>query len=85
MYYGGKHIVYDMAQANEIIPKGVALFVFSKGDPKESIINAVNMGRDTDCSAAVSSGLSGALNGGASLPQEWIEQVDTATLGDPYQ
>jgi len=84
VYYGGKHIVYDMAQANEIIPKGVAIFVFSKGDPKESIINAVNMGRDTDCSAAVSSGLSGALNGGASLPQEWIEQVDAATHDDPY-
>ena len=73
-----------MAQANEIIPKGVALFVYSKGDPKESIINAVNMGRDTDCVAAVSSGLAGALNGAASLPQEWIEQVNTATQNDPY-
>ena len=42
-------------------------------------MTAVNLGRDTDCVAAVASGISGALDGTASLPGEWISQVDYAT------
>ncbi|MFW6457256.1 MAG: ADP-ribosylglycohydrolase family protein [Planctomycetota bacterium] len=63
-YYGGEHVVYSQSQANEIVSKGVALFVFSNANPKETVIKAVNMGRDTDCIAAVSGGLSGTLSGG---------------------
>ena len=37
------------------------------------------MGRDTDCITAVAGGIAGALSGTASLPVEWIEQVDKAT------
>ncbi len=49
------------------------------GDLKKAIITAVNLGRDTDCAAAVAAGLTGALGGTASLPEEWIRQVDYAT------
>jgi len=83
-YYGGQYIVYSVSQANEIVSKGIALFVFTKADPKQAIIDAVNCGRDTDCAAAIAGGLAGALSGGASLPPDWISQVNAATLKDPY-
>ncbi|MET1155145.1 ADP-ribosylglycohydrolase family protein, partial [Arthrobacter sp.] len=46
---------------------------------KDAIIAGVNIGRDTDCIAAVAAGISGALTGTASIPQEWFDTVDAAT------
>jgi hypothetical protein len=83
-YCGGQHITYSESQANEVVSKGIALFVFSKADPAQAIIHAVNLGRDTDCAAAVAGGLAGALSGGAALPRPWIDQVNQATRQDPY-
>ena len=83
-YEGGNYFNYGQSQANEIISKGLAVFALSKGDPKQSILTAVNFGRDTDCLAAVAGGLAGALFGPSSLPPEWIEQVNEATRQDPY-
>jgi ADP-ribosylglycohydrolase len=70
---------YSQAFANEIVTKGVCVFRMTGGDVKEAIIAAVNLGRDTDCAAAVAGGIAGALSGAGSLPKEWIEQVDYAT------
>ena len=83
-YYGGRYFNYGFAQANEIVSKGLAVFALSKGDPKQAILTAVNFGRDTDCLAAVAGGLSGALSGTATIPAEWIAQVNEATAQDPY-
>ncbi len=77
--YAGTGIPYAQAYANEVVTKGVCVFRMTKGNLKDTIIAAVNMGRDTDCLAAVSSGIAGALTGGASLPEQWIKQVDYAT------
>jgi len=77
--YGGTGIPYAQAYANEVVTKGVCLFRMTKGNLKDTIIAGVNMGRDTDCLTAVSGGIAGALTGGASLPPEWIKQVDYAT------
>jgi ADP-ribosylglycohydrolase len=83
-YSGGGHVIYGMSQANEIVSKGLAVFAHAKGNPREAIVTAVNFGRDTDCLAAVAGGLAGALSGPAELPNEWIDQVNTATQADPY-
>ncbi len=77
--YAGIGIPYAQAYANEVVTKGVCVFRMTKGNLKDTMIAAVNMGRDTDCLTAVSSGIAGALTGGASLPPEWIKQVDYAT------
>lgn len=77
-------IPYSQAFANEIVTKGVCVFKMVGGDVKEAIIAAVNLGRDTDCAAAVAGGIAGALSGTQSLPKEWIEQVDYATTQNPY-
>ena len=78
LYYG-VGMPYAMAFANEIVTKGVCVFRMCGGDVKKALITAVNLGRDTDCTAAVAGGLAGALGGSAAVPPEWIEQVDKST------
>jgi len=81
--YSGAGTPYAFSSANEVVTKAVCIFAMVKGNPKEAMIAAVNMGRDTDCLAAIAAGISGALSGPASIPQEWIEQVDSATAKMP--
>jgi len=83
-YFGGTGIPYAMASASEVVSKALCIFRMVKGNTKDAIIAGVNMGRDTDCLAAVAAGLSGALTGGSSVPREWIEQVDKATKENIY-
>jgi hypothetical protein len=83
-FFGGTGIPYAMASASEVVSKALCIFRMVKGNAKDAIIASVNMGRDTDCLAAVSAGLSGALTGGSSIPQEWIDQVDKATGENIY-
>lgn len=83
-YSGGRYFNYGASQANEIVSKGLAIFALTRGDPKEAILVAVNFGRDTDCLAAVAGGLAGALMGMQAIPEEWIQQVNEATLQDAY-
>ena len=77
--YSGTGMPYAHSYANEVVTKAVCILRMVKGNPKDAVIAAVNLGRDTDCLAAVAGGISGALNGGAALPQEWIKQLDYAT------
>ena len=82
--YDGRGIKYGMSTSQELVPKGFALFKFMEGNPKKTILGAVNFGRDTDCTAAIAAGLSGALRGSEEIPREWIEQVDKATKANEY-
>ena len=82
--YNGVGMPYCMSYANEVVTKAICAFKMTRGNLKETIIAAVNLGRDTDCVAAVAAGLAGALDGSASLPQEWITQVDYATSVHRY-
>ena len=72
-------IPYKQSHANEIISKSMCVFKCVNGSAKDAILWAVNLGRDTDCAAAVAGGVAGALTGGASLPEEWARQLDYAT------
>ena len=83
-YQGGQHVIYSQSYANEVVPKGIAIFALTKGNPRLAITTAVNFGRDTDCTAAVASGLAGALNGAGEISKEWIDQVNQAGAVDQY-
>ncbi len=83
-HYSGTGIVYAMSHANEIVAKAMAVVKATAGSPRQSILTAVNFGRDTDCLAAVAGGIAGALSGAADLPDEWIGQVDAATAANPH-
>jgi ADP-ribosylglycohydrolase len=77
--YRGEGMPYAHSYANEVVTKGLCIVRMVKGNPKDAIIAAVNLGRDTDCLAAVAGGISGALSGAAAIPEEWIKQLDYAT------
>jgi ADP-ribosylglycohydrolase len=84
IFHGGFYLTYGLAQAHEIVSKGLALFVLHRGNTRDAIVTATNFGRDTDCLAAVAGGLSGALTGTTHIPREMIAEVDEATRADPY-
>jgi ADP-ribosylglycohydrolase len=67
------------SSGEEVVSRGLAIFVKTKGNVKDSILWGANFGRDTDCTAAIAGGLSGALSGAEGIPQEWIEKIDEAT------
>ena len=67
--YEGKPI----SNAVEVLSGGLACFYAAQGRPREAILYAVNLGRDTDCKAYVAGGLAGAMRGVDALPKEWVE------------
>ena len=81
--YNGKGMAYSTAYANEVVTKAVCVFRMCKGNTKEAMLAGVNMGRDTDCLSATAAGISGALTGAGSIPEEWLRQVDAATTRMP--
>jgi len=78
--YAGKPI----SNAVEVLSGGLACFCMAQGRPREAILYAVNLGRDTDCKAYVAGGLAGALCGVEALPAEWVRIVEEEVVNDPY-
>jgi ADP-ribosylglycohydrolase len=82
--YSGQGIPYAQSYANEVVTKAVCILRMVQGNTWEAIKAAVNMGRDTDCLAAVAGGLTGSLSGAAPIPAALLEQVDKATRLNPH-
>ena len=82
--YAGRGIPYASSFANEVVTKAICIFKMTGGDTWEAIRSAVNMGRDTDCLAAIAGGISGALSGARSIPGDRLAQVDRATALNPH-
>ncbi len=82
--YNGFGMPYPFSYANEVVTKGITIVKMVNGNTKDAILAGVNMGRDTDCVAAVAGGIAGALSGTASLPEHWITQLDYATSINPH-
>ena len=76
---------YDMSKLKEeeIASSGYVLHtieasiwcLLSTDNYKDSTLKAVNLGEDTDSTAAVLGGLSGLLYGFDSIPKSWIDQI----------
>lgn len=82
--YSGTGIPYAHSFANEIVAKAICVFRMTRGNTWEAMKASVNMGRDTDCLTAVAAGISGALSGAGSIPNDLIKQVDYATSINPH-
>ncbi len=78
--YKGKPI----SNAVEVLSGGLACFYMAKGRPREAILYAVNLGRDTDCKGYVAGGLAGAMRGIEAIPAEWVKIVEEEVVNDPY-
>ncbi|MET8474654.1 ADP-ribosylglycohydrolase family protein [Streptomyces sp. NPDC006422] len=63
----------------DLAPEAVGLafgaFAVARGDFRESVLTAVNMGRDADTTAAVAGALAGALCGESSIPSPWASAI----------
>ncbi len=68
-YYSGSGVVYAFSHANEIVSKAFAVLKATGGSPRETVVTAVNFGRDTDCLAAVAGGIAGAVGERGDLPK----------------
>lgn len=82
--YQEKYNGHRMSNAVEVLSGGLACFFLANGQPKDAIIYAVNMGRDTDCKAYIAGGLSGALRGIEAVPAEWVKVIEEQVVNDPY-
>jgi len=49
--------------------------LLTTGTYSEAVLKAVNLGEDTDTTAAVTGGLAGLLNGYEQIPAAWIEPL----------
>ena len=70
---------YPGSYASEVVTKALCIFKMTKANTWQAVKAAVNLGRDTDCCAAVAAGLAGALSGADSIPEDIIKQLDYAT------
>lgn len=70
-HYGDRNA--NLALTNHAIAL-MALFL-GNGDFKETMLLCVNSGWDTDCTAATTGALLGALSGTAGLPADWVERL----------
>ena len=82
--YEERYHGHPMSNAVEILSGALACFVAAEGDPRNAILYAVNLGRDTDCKAYIAGGLAGGLKGIDAVPAEWVRTVEDAAANDPY-
>ncbi len=75
-----KHFMptYPYADAVETAAEVLALLWITKGDVREGLIGATNIGRDTDCIAGMLGSIVGAYKGIAGVPPDWVEIVQKA-------
>ncbi|MFF0005318.1 ADP-ribosylglycohydrolase family protein [Streptomyces tibetensis] len=63
----------------DLAPEAVALafgaYAAADGDFEQSVLTAVNMGRDADTTAAVAGALAGATQGVSAIPQAWATPI----------
>lgn len=81
-----KHFMptYPYADAVETAAEALALFWITKGDVREGLIGATNIGRDTDCIAGMLGSICGAYKGIHGVPSEWVDTVQAAINSNRY-
>jgi ADP-ribosylglycohydrolase len=62
----------------ETVPAALACLCMAKGDPRQAIIGAANLGRDCDSCACIAGEIAGALKGIDALPSDWVEKINEA-------
>jgi ADP-ribosylglycohydrolase len=82
--YRPRGIRFEISAAIEVLAGGLASFRLADGRPREAVINAINIGRDTDCKAYVAGSLAGAMRGIDAWPAEWVATIEKAVLTDTY-
>jgi ADP-ribosylglycohydrolase len=66
----------------EELPVALGMLVVARGDYRETVLGAVNYGRDSDSIAVMGGSIAGALGGRAVVPDEWVTAVSEASRMD---
>jgi ADP-ribosylglycohydrolase len=66
------------SEAAQSLAVALGMFYAARGDLQQTIIGAVNYGRDNDSYASIAGALAGAFQGSKQIPAEWISTVQTA-------
>lgn len=66
----------------EELPIALGLLYACGGDYRESVLGAVNYGRDSDSIAVMAGAIAGAIGGESAVPAEWIDAVGDASRLD---
>jgi len=66
----------------EELPVALGMALVAQGDYRESVLGAVNYGRDSDSIATMAGAITGALGGLDSVPPAWVAEVGTASRID---
>ncbi|GAA1084885.1 ADP-ribosylglycohydrolase family protein [Nocardiopsis composta] len=68
--------------AVEELPVALAFLLIAGGDYRDTVLGAVNYGRDADSIASMGGAVAGALGGRAAVPEEWSGRVAAASRTD---
>ena len=66
----------------EELPIALGMFVAASGEYRESVLGAINYGRDSDSIAVMAGSLAGAMGGLAVVPGEWVDGVNAGSRMD---
>jgi ADP-ribosylglycohydrolase len=66
----------------EELPVALGMLVVADGDYRETVLGAVNYGRDSDSIAVMGGSIAGALGGRAVVPDEWVTSISEASRMD---
>lgn len=66
----------------EELPIALGMLIAADGDYRESVLGAVNYGRDSDSIAVMAGSIAGALGGVDAIPAEWIKDVSEGSRID---
>jgi len=75
-----KCLLYHCIDPLELWGLALAMFRIAKGDVRQAAIGGTNIGRDADTIAGRAAMLSGALNGTAGIPKEWIAMFSKTSI-----
>ena len=73
-------LLYHLIDPLELWGLALAMFKIAQGDVRQAAIGGTNIGRDSDTIAGRAAMLSGALNGTAGVPKEWIAMFSTTAM-----
>lgn len=75
---------YPYADGVETAAEAIALFWITKGDVRQGMEGATNLGRDTDCIGGMLGPICGAFKGIDGVPSDWVETVQSAVDANDY-
>jgi len=66
----------------EELPLALAFLLIAAGDYRDTVLGAVNYGRDADSIASMGGAIAGALGGAGAVPAAWREEIAVASRMD---